>query len=290
MIELYENLSRKQADLCTLVLKASSIPYRLKRETGGWGIWVDERHYTAARHAMHQYFSENREKPPVEEIPGKPHAYAGIWMAMAIAVANTVVQAGPVRDIWSDYGASAARITSGEYYRTVTALMLHADPVHLVGNMAGFALFGTAVSQIAGWGMGTLLVLMTGILGNLVNAWMYESAHLSIGASTAVFGAIGILTGYQTIEKRRTGGRRSAVWLPLAGGLGLLAFLGSGGSDGSANVDLAAHLFGFITGIAAGVAYAVLRRPWEDAVQWICLGIAAGIIVMAWGWGYSIHH
>lgn len=280
MIELYEKLSRKEVDICTLVLKSASIPYRVKRVTGGWSVWVDEGQYMAARLVMSQYFDENRDIKPVGGTAdfGKPHAFAGLWMAVAIAAVYVLI--GPDQAIWTEFGASAARITSGEIYRTVTALMLHADAGHLVGNMAGLVLFGTAVCQVTGWGMGTLMVLLTGITGNLINAFMNESGHLSIGASTAVFGAIGILSGYQFLEKMQPGQRRSGAWLPLAGGLALLGLLGSG-----AHVDLAAHLFGFIAGIASGMSYSVLRRPMGNIVQWLCLAIASVMVIGAWGWG-----
>jgi membrane associated rhomboid family serine protease len=176
------------------------------------------------------------------------------------------------------YGSSAAHILNGEVYRTVTALMLHSGPVHLAGNMAGIAIFGTAVCRLAGWGVGCLMVLMTGIIGNLANAALLQYGHISIGASTAVFGAVGILAAHQIYAKIRMVGRRKKAWVPLAAGLALLAFLGSG-----KHTDVTAHLFGFMAGIGLGLLHAFYVKSFIDnRRQAYCLVVAVGIIALSW--------
>ena len=108
-------------------------------------------------------------------------------------------------DIIKHYGSSASQIIDGEHYRTITALFLHGDVLHLIGNMAGIALFGTAVCSITGWGVGWLMILFTGSIGNLLNAYFYQAGHRSIGASTAVFGCIGFLSACQFMVKMGSG-------------------------------------------------------------------------------------
>lgn len=286
MVELYENMTADAADLCGLILKASGIPFRIKKGAEGWGIWVEQRDYRRARAAVEQYFRENRpeKNEPARDFSGHAHGYAGLWAAFLIAAVYAAVQrTGAVHAVWSDFGASAWRIMDGEIYRIVTALMLHADAVHLLGNMAGLAVFGTAVCQVAGWGAGMLMVLSAGAAGNLVNAWMYSSGHLSVGASTAVFGAIGILSGYQFSRRRSSPRQKAAAWLPLACGLALLGFLGAG-----EHVDLTAHLFGFLIGIFTGIAYAVAHVRLGTAGQAICLAVAAALVLGAWTAGIWI--
>ena len=41
-------------------------------------------------------------------------------------------------------------IINGELYRTVTALMLHANAPHILGNVVGLSLFGFLSGMIAG--------------------------------------------------------------------------------------------------------------------------------------------
>ncbi len=287
MIQIYENMSEDSANLCALILKASDIPFRTRREGRGWGIWVQARDYRRARDSVEQYFRENRGQAPEADTSAvyRDHGYAGIWAALFVAlVYAAVARTGDVHSVWSDFGASAQRIAGGELYRVVTALLLHADAVHLFGNMAGLAVFATAVCHVSGWGAGILMVLFTGAGGNMVNAWVYEHGHLSIGASTAVFGAIGILSGYQFLQKRKNTRQKAAAWLPLACGMALLGFLGTG-----EHVDLTAHLFGFVVGILFGIGYAMANKTLRPAGQAICLGIAAAVLTGAWAAGIWMH-
>ncbi len=288
MIELYEHLTAAQADLCGLILTASGIPFRARKGINGWSIRVDAHHYKASRRAIAAYFKENQDvRPFIEELPAAAgqRSYAGIWAAVVLAVFYYAVACtGNVDKVWTIFGASANRIMGGEIYRTVTALMLHANLPHLAGNMAGTAVFVTAVCYVTGWGVGLLMVLMSGVLGNFVNAVMYQSGHLSIGASTAIFGAVGILSGYQFLRKRRFTKGRFAAWIPLLGGLALLGMLGTG-----PHVDLMAHFFGFCAGIVLGAIYAFwFHRIPAAGVQAVCLGIAVLLVALSWaiGLGY----
>ena len=285
MIELYENLSKKEAELCSLVLDSSFIPHRVRRRGRGFSVLVDEHNYDAARETMAAYFAENRMDHafPATAEDDADHAFAGVWMAAFLGAIHVyVANTGRVRDIWEGFGASAARINDGEWFRTVTALMLHADAVHLAGNMAGMAIFGTAVAQVAGWGVGFLLILIAGAAGNFLNAMMMHAGHLSIGASTAVFAAVGILSAHQFVRRRKTGGRKSRAWVPVFGGIALLGILGTG-----ERVDLGAHLLGFAAGIGVGVLYGIFGAGRTDErTQWICASAATFIIVFAWVAGY----
>jgi membrane associated rhomboid family serine protease len=125
------------------------------------------------------------------------------------------------------------------------------------------------------------MILFAGILGNLANAALFQYGHNSIGASTAVFGAVGFLAAYQLHRKIKVVDQRRKAWLPLAGGLALLAFLGAG-----AQSDLTAHLFGFLAGIFLGLVYAmVLQRFLKKRHQTYCMVAAIGIVIFSWLWG-----
>lgn len=146
-----------------------------------------------------------------------------------------------------------------EWWRAVTALTLHGDVVHLVSNLVsgmGFAFF---VARFFGAASGWLLILLSGILGNALNAWVYfPQDHFAIGASTAVFGALGLLTGVGLWLALSEGEQAWAMprWLmPIFGGLTLLGLIGVG--DGL--VDVAAHISGFICGTVLGVIGAIFQ-------------------------------
>jgi rhomboid protease GluP len=121
----------------------------------------------------------------------------------------------------------AGRVTSGEWWRTVTALTLHVDLAHLGANLVFGALFGLLAGQALGGGVAWLLIVMAGALGNFANAWLQLPEHISIGASTAVFSALGLIVVHAV---RPDAASREPVrrWSPVVGGVLLLAFLGVG--------------------------------------------------------------
>ena len=147
--------------------------------------------------------------------------------------------------------SSAAAITEGEFFRAVTALTLHGDYKHLFSNIFFGGIVLWALSTMAGTGNALLLALFTGFSGNVMNAFFYGSAHNSIGASTSVFGVIGVLAGLQFFDSFRE--KKLGRWIPLGAALGLLAMLGS-----SEKSDVMAHLFGLFAGIPAGAVFGAI--------------------------------
>ncbi len=278
---LCENLTQDQADTYGLVLDAYGLTYSIRRSGSVWEIWVDETIHDRAVELVEQYIEENLHLPMPDAQETEPYqrTFTGIWACLILMACSIAVNmSGSVDKIVREYGASAHDILNGEIYRTVTALMLHSSYPHLAGNMAGIAIFGTAVCNITGAGVGWLMILLTGILGNLTNAALFRYGHISIGASTAVFGAVGILAAYQLCRKIKIVGQRMKAWLPLAGGMALLAFLGSGKHS-----DLTAHLFGFVAGIGLGILYALfLGRLLEKKHQIYCMAATIGTVVLSW--------
>ena len=134
-----------------------------------------------------------------------------------------------------------------------------------------------------------LAILLSGALGNAINAWGYRGEwHGTIGASTACFGALGILMGAEVFSRWREPQTRSRgqLVLPLGGGLGLLAFLGVGEKGG--HVDYMAHCWGFVVGAVEGVAaegWRVKDRApvaVQRAAACAALGVVAGAWALAW--------
>ena len=284
---LYANLTREEADAFGLVLASSGLTYfQVQNGPAGWSLWVAEPTYRPALRSIEQYCRENPGTArPMEapEHPAVPRTTTAVWVALVLLSSFLAVGGGEAfRSVAESCGASASGIMNGQVFRSATALMLHATPAHLAGNIVGIALFGTAVCGITGPGVGWLLILLTGIIGNLANAFLIRSGHLSVGASTAVFGALGILSAHQFYRKMKIPDRRIKAWLPLAGGLALLGFLGT-----AAHTDLTAHLFGFAAGIITGLVYARYRHePPGERVQVLCLSAAVCILAGSWIWAY----
>jgi len=162
--------------------------------------------------------------------------------------------------------SSTGLIGRGEWWRPFTALFLHADAAHLTGNLLSGMLFGTLVAQSLGAWRAWALILASGAIGNtLTSALTWPESFVSIGASTAVFGALGILSGLAFATMLRT--RLQVPWAktaaPVIGGIILLGWLGGGSPSG--NTDVLGHVFGFGSGLAAGCIVGRLSPAAADA-------------------------
>lgn len=278
---LFESLSEQQADAYRLVLSSAGIPSRLNQNSIGFTLSVEDSDAERAENEIQQYLAENKTPAAVLEAASDSgqRTYAGLWMAILLLLCYVAVAVTHRQELLiHSYGSSASHILTGQLYRSVTALMIHADALHLIANIVGMAVFGTAVCMLMGWGAGVLAVLFTGTIGNLLNAQLYTYGHISIGASTAIFGAIGILSGYQFLNKIRQPDQKLKAFLPIIGGLALLVILGSG-----ARSDIMAHLFGFLTGIVLGSLYALIvkrRAPTRKQIYFLLASIC--VVGAAW--------
>ena len=223
---------RRAADL-GLVLMARGIEHVRQPGMVGWDVSVPVSRAAEARAELAQYVLENKRaigQRRVEEIgdglPGMV-AYLAILLAVFFCVHASVLSLD-----WFDAGKLVAgRVTAGDWWRAVTALTVHWDLDHLGGNLVFGAFFGFFIGRYLGRGIGWLAVLGAATLANVLAALLLEPAHTSLGASTAVFAALGILTAYTW----RRGYLRETPWrwrlAPIVAGIGLLAFTGAGGEN-----------------------------------------------------------
>ena len=193
------------------------------------------------------------------------------WLAGESAFGENWFRAGRVDGVL---------VRAGEIWRTVTALTLHSGLGHLAGNVVFGALFGLFAGRILGSGVAWFAIIATGALGNLLNTLVLVPDHRSIGASTAVFAALGIVAGYVWRAKLMSQERWVYRNGPIVGGLALLMYTGTGDE----NTDIGAHLFGFLCGFGGGALLTLTRdRILEDRWQWLGGGGAIAIILGAWG-------
>jgi len=273
--------NRRLADEWALVLIAEGLSPTVARDRGGFVLRVPAPEEEGAARILAAYARENRRPEPAPAEPvvsGQLLAGAAVSLWLLAFFAVTGPWSG--ESIWFERGsADSSRILLGEVWRSVTALTLHADLAHATANAIVGALFLTAVCRSWGQGLGCALVLAAGAGGNLLNACFRGGHHVAVGASTAVFGAVGILGGVGLVRRRRRGFRGRRSWAPVAAALALLAMLGSAGE----RVDFGAHLFGLLAGGVLGSLMAfTLPRPPGALVQWSLAAAATAAILISW--------
>jgi len=267
-----------------LVLASQTIDSSIFWDGSRWVLGVAPGDVAAARRELTAYAAElvarerGRRAPVTASASGRPWPGVGIYLAVILGMALLAPDLRFGVDWLAAGRVDGARVAAGEWWRPLTALTLHADAAHLLGNAFFGSFFGFAVARYLGGGFGWLLIVVCGALGNLANAYLGGAEHRSIGASTAVFAALGILSAYCWRHGFPAGASRRERLAPVVAGIGLLAFTGTGG----VNTDIGAHLLGFVAGFGGGLMIAKTGFPQSPTTQLGTGVLALGLIVLAW--------
>ena len=281
-VVLRSSLSRRTVTEAALVLAAMQIPHRTQWRGHAWLLLIPAQDVVRAEAQLRSYDAENRRQvAPPPYIHVFERGWVGVLVFLAILWLLPNLEAeGTFGWDWREDGLmQAGLVQEGQWWRTFTALTLHGDLGHIVGNSVFAAVFGVFVGRHLGAGFGWLLVLLSGALGNFANALMQPAAFTSLGASTANFAALG-LTGAFMWRRRRAG---NMAWrqsfAPLFAAVALLAYTGVGGE----RTDVVAHFTGFAAGVGGGLLASTfdIRRLGKSG-QVICGGFALWLLAYAW--------
>lgn len=267
-----------------LLFSARNIPYRFDKFAGREHLYTPPLYVDIARYELEALTQETK-KPPVSSLVPPTYAHTG-WTALLPL--TLVLWHGwregwwrcpfPWPDVsrWCRLGElDSVRIAvHDEYYRFITALTLHQDAPHLWGNILFSLIFLPMLARAAGRGHALLICLLGGGIGNVTNYLFRQHAFISLGFSTALFAALGALSGIATLYQPKK------ALIPLAAGMALVSMLGTGGED----VDYLAHCCGFGAGFLLGVLKGWQSRfaPTRQLPQVVALLLALLLPLLAW--------
>ena len=275
---VFASRNRKEINLAALALAAAGIPYRISRRDS-WQIAVASDDAVAAQTEIAACLRENAAPPPVAADSFMPR-FRAMHLIVSGGLCLMYAASGPWHEHSSLFAAGSAQalaITHGQFFRAVTALCLHADSLHLMSNAGIALLLLYFYFHTLGNGLGLAALVTSAAAANLINAFLHDAGHDSVGFSTALFASIGILSSFQ-FQRHRVYGRFSR-WMPLMVACALLAMLGSEGKQ----TDFGAHLAGLLTGLAVGYAlsWQKIRRLRQSLVAQSVLFVFAVVVISA---------
>ncbi len=138
-------------------------------------------------------------------------------------------------------------VMRGWYWQLFSAIFVHANLVHLAGNMLFLFIFGFRAEELFSKTVYFFIYFASGLLGNLLSLLM-PPLTISVGASGAIFG----LFGANVVYVGETFGRSVTSALIYAFFL-LLITTGAG-------VNIFAHLGGLAAGLLIGYSLAKKRK------------------------------
>lgn len=281
---IYASRDHRECSDRALVLLSVGIPYKiLANQDNEFALSVPARYSEKAKFEIWEYDQENQApKPRVKTIaPAYGRAVPGaiIYTIVLVLVAWLSEVAAFGHDWLAAGRIDGALIRDGEWWRVITALTLHGSFKHLLGNIVFGAFFGVLAGGFVGPGLLWLCILAAAGSGNMLNILLLDAGHRSIGASTAVFAALGIVSGFVWRAKLMAQERWARRLGPIVGGIVLLAYTGAGDTS----TDVGAHLAGFACGFGAGTILArspgTMIRPHLQMASGM---LTFGIVCAAW--------
>ncbi|PCI28685.1 MAG: hypothetical protein COB67_05780 [SAR324 cluster bacterium] len=267
-----------------LLFLARRIPFSLQGEEGKTQLVIPGSYVAFAQAELQAYIEENQDWPPpapAETSPAFQFSSLHLLVMLFLTFFHRQTQLYRPSFSWQEQGAFVAeKVISGEYARLITALTLHVDDAHLLSNFFGLLLFAAGVNQFVGPGISLLLILLSAGLGNWSNALFYQINHNSIGASTAVFAALGLAGTFRVKSYWQQKYERRKLFVPLVASLGVFALLGT-----SPQTDVMAHFFGFFSGVLLGLcSLPLVDKSFLQSkfLQGTAFSLFAAVIFAAW--------
>ncbi len=267
-----------------LVLQALGIPHLIADgPLNAALLLVPAEHAEQAREQLRLYVAENRRRPAASLLLPDRNGWPGVAAYVLVLVVAFLVQARVAFGVdWLQAGAlDGGAVRDGEWWRVVTALTLHGDVGHLIANLFFGAVFGGCAGRYLGSGVAWAMILLAAGAGNALDLALLPPDHRAIGASTAVFTALGVVAALMWRAESHSASGWARRYAPLIGAAVLLAYIGTG----DAQTDAVAHLTGFIAGLFAGAAFDLRRPRWMQSprVQ-VSAGVGALLLLAACWW------
>jgi len=280
--EVFRSLHRSACEERALVLTARGISCATVMREGYFLLEIDVTDLTAALTELRHYAFESRPAPPPP--PSRIYEYAWVgcvaYVAILLGVAHMIDSGSWRLDAFDAGELDAARIQSGQWWRAWTALTLHVDPAHIAANLGAGVWFGYLAARQLGSGRAWFFIVNGAAFANWLEGELAPATHRAVGASTAVFTALGMLAAHSWRTRYHLPQRWALRWGPLVAGVVLLGWLGSAGES----TDLVAHAMGFTMGIIIGALAALpqVERNLDRVPEWFAGVAAVAAVVVAW--------
>jgi membrane associated rhomboid family serine protease len=165
----------------------------------------------------------------------------------------------------------AAIAVHHSYYRLLTATFIHANLLHVLGNMVSLVIVGSSIERAIGKTRFVILYLLAALGGSTASYLLAQPSIYGVGASGAVFGLFGAYFILARSKRADTSGILVLIGLNLAF------------SFSNRAIDWRAHLGGLVVGSLMALVITVSERRPEPVARIVqiagCVVILAGLLV-----------
>ena len=157
-------------------------------------------------------------------------------------------------------------VASGGYWQLLTSAFVHVQVLHLAFNMLALLIIGTQVEKALGRSLFLGVYTVSAITSAALVMLLTDTASMTLGASGAIFGLMGVLL--VIVWKNHGDVRGVLIWLGIN-----VAYTFLGGSG----ISWQGHLGGLLGGLLVGLV--IVYAPRVNRQRWQWLGFAAIALV-----------
>jgi membrane associated rhomboid family serine protease len=122
---------------------------------------------------------------------------------------------------------------------------MHSGFSHVLFNSFSLILFGPALEKFLGRFRFLSIYLLTGVFANVATLLLEPITYLHVGASGAIFGLFGVYISLIAFHKHALTKDNRQIIITIAVVSLIMTFL-------QPNINVIAHLFGFVSGFVIG--------------------------------------
>ncbi len=239
---------------------------------------VPDGHYDVAEYLLSQQYVEDLQRHAQRSRQTKsgplllePAFAASLSFACLLALLFALF--GPHTATYRQMIFHAPALGYGQWWRLISAALLHADLPHLFGNAGFMLVLGWAAAECVGAGYMLFFWLLTALGGFAVSFGLSDIVN-TVGSSGGLYGLLGVAGGHGIRHPRNPQDSRRPRLRVFGAVVLFLAFTAF-----SPRANIYAHVGGFIVGLALGYV-----SPKEKPKPFWQLGVFV-MTVLVCGWG-----
>ncbi len=164
-------------------------------------------------------------------------------------------------------------INNGQWFRLITSMFVHGGIMHIFFNMYVLYIFGNLVERVYGPYKFFSIYIITGFVASLAT-YVFSPMSISVGASGAIFGMVGLLfgAGFREDTPNMLRSMTGKALLPM---ILINVFLGFTVPQ----INNIAHIGGLAAGFTFGWLTPVImtKKAWDiwKVIYYVCLAVSA---------------
>lgn len=206
--------------------------------------------------------------------PGLPPVTTALLVLTCSVYVFTWLLPGLERDLINELAMWNLGVSAGQWWRMVTAVVLHGSVFHILFNMWALYVFGPQLERESGSLPFLAMYLSSAAVGSLFVYWFSHLLTVSIGASGAIFGVFGVWLAGAYRMRHTPYGRR------LLSQLGLLLAINFALPLLVPNIAWQAHLGGMAGGALIGLMWSAQRRRSQRGPALAAAALLVGVLAV----------